>query len=269
MLERHWATPKEAQEAEQPQTSLSPQNANPTSEDDISLNLTSPPVIAGAEVDKSPTNPQTPGVDKTKPDIPITTTSVENASNNERISRLEEIFIQSQTSIHQLSKDIASFINILPSLLQRPDQTPLPPTTPLLGSPSQPNNPTPVQQESTASPSRRTTEETPQNATEEESSAQPATPKNAASLEKINKAIDLIIDLNNSATTKKDKWLVSLSALKQLTKCGQDTIARVLQQRASEIENHHALHELGKFHNNKGKFAPPITEVIQLAPPIK
>ncbi|WP_280990439.1 hypothetical protein [Gloeothece verrucosa] len=42
-----------------------------------------------------------------------------------------------------------------------------------------------------------------------------------------------------------------------------------MADRASEIEQHHAAHELGKFHNNKGKFAPAITEVIQLAPPIE
>lgn len=233
--------------------------ANVTKKDDTSVNPETPTATPPtASLEESPTDTQTPGVKKTKTDIPCAA-SVENASNNERISRLEEMFELNQISINQLTEAIGQLVNRLSH------QTPLlHPQTPLLSSSPTQDTETSVQQESTASISRRATQETSPNSTEAESPSQPATPKNSTSLEKINRAIDLIIDHNNSAKAKKDKWLVSLSALKQLTKCGQDTIARVLTERASKIEQHHELHELGKFHNNKGKFAPPISNVIKL-----
>jgi hypothetical protein len=80
----------------------------------------------------------------------------------------------------------------------------------------------------------------------------------------VNRAIDAIVHYNDTITTgKKDKWAISLSVLKQLTRCNQEVIARVIEGRKDEIEKHHALHELGIFHNSKGKFAPKITEVIR------
>jgi hypothetical protein len=57
---------------------------------------------------------------------------------------------------------------------------------------------------------------------------------------------------------QKDKWLISLSVLKQLTRCNQEVIARVIEGRKDEIDKHHEKHELGTFHNSKGKFAPKI-----------
>ncbi len=81
--------------------------------------------------------------------------------------------------------------------------------------------------------------------------------------QKVNRAIDAIIDYNNSqATLKKDKWRITISALKQLTKCNQGLIAKVIEQRQSEIEHHHQTHQLEKYHNSKGKMAPSITDVI-------
>ncbi|CCQ69215.1 hypothetical protein CWATWH0402_506 [Crocosphaera watsonii WH 0402] len=81
--------------------------------------------------------------------------------------------------------------------------------------------------------------------------------------QKVNRAIDAIIDYNNNvATRKQDKWRIAISALKQLTKCNQSLISRVIEDRRSEIEQHHQFHQLGQYHNSKGKSAPKITEVI-------
>ena len=80
---------------------------------------------------------------------------------------------------------------------------------------------------------------------------------------KVNRAIDAIIDYNNNvATRKQDKWRIAISSLKQLTKCNQSLISRVIEDRRSEIEQHHQFHQLGQYHNSKGKSALSITEVI-------
>ena len=80
---------------------------------------------------------------------------------------------------------------------------------------------------------------------------------------KVGSAIDAIIDYNNNhATRKQDKWRIAISALKQLTKCNQSLISRVIEDRRSEIEQHHQFHQLGQYHNSKGKSALSITEVI-------
>jgi hypothetical protein len=79
----------------------------------------------------------------------------------------------------------------------------------------------------------------------------------------VHRAINFIIHYNDTiATAKKERWLISLSVLKQLTRCNQEVIARVMEGWKDEIEKHHEKHELGTFHNSKGKFAPKITEVI-------
>ncbi|WP_107667545.1 protelomerase family protein [Cyanothece sp. BG0011] len=81
--------------------------------------------------------------------------------------------------------------------------------------------------------------------------------------QKVNRAIDAIIDYNNNQATKtKDKWRITISALKQLTKCNQGLIARVIEKRQTEIEQHHQTHQLGQYHNSKGKMAPSISDVI-------
>ncbi len=81
--------------------------------------------------------------------------------------------------------------------------------------------------------------------------------------QKVNRAIDAIIDYNNNqATNKQDKWRITISALKQLTKCNQSLIARVIEKRKTEIEQHHQTHQLGQYHNSKGKSSPKITDVI-------
>ena len=81
--------------------------------------------------------------------------------------------------------------------------------------------------------------------------------------QKVGRAIDAIIHYNNTnATKKQDKWRIAISALKQLTKCNQSLISRVLESRQSEIDQHHQFHQLGQYHNSKGKSAPKITEVL-------
>lgn len=89
--------------------------------------------------------------------------------------------------------------------------------------------------------------------------------RSSSAQEKINAAIDAIMHHNNTvATTKKDKWAISISALKELTKCFQGAISRVMEARREEIEAHHAAHSVGKFQNSKGKFAPHISQIITL-----
>ena len=84
--------------------------------------------------------------------------------------------------------------------------------------------------------------------------------------QKVNRAIDAIIDYNNNvATRKQDKWRIAISALKQLTKCNQSLISGVIEDRRSEIEQHHQFHQLGQYHNSKGKSVPKITEVISFS----
>jgi hypothetical protein len=93
-----------------------------------------------------------------------------------------------------------------------------------------------------------------------------SSPRSSGAEAKINAAIDAIMHHNNTvATTKKDKWAISISALKELTKCFQNAISRVMEARREEIEAHHVAHELGKFQNSKGKFAPHISQVITLS----
>ncbi len=83
--------------------------------------------------------------------------------------------------------------------------------------------------------------------------------------QKVNHAIDTIIDYNNHlGNRKQDKWRIAISSLKQLTKCNQSLISRVLEERKNEIEQHHQFHQLGQYHNSKGKSAPKISEVISL-----
>ena len=81
--------------------------------------------------------------------------------------------------------------------------------------------------------------------------------------EKANSAIATVMAYNDQAPTKKDKWKITISVLKQLTKGSQIVIERVMKARQVDIEAHHAKHELGEYQNSKGKNAPKVTEVIE------
>jgi flagellar motility protein MotE (MotC chaperone) len=81
----------------------------------------------------------------------------------------------------------------------------------------------------------------------------------------VEKAIDAIMRFNNQPDLpRKDKWLISISSLKRLTKRNQDLILRVLDRHHESIRQHHEFHQLPQNHNSKGKFAPKIEQVITL-----
>lgn len=67
---------------------------------------------------------------------------------------------------------------------------------------------------------------------------------------KVNGAIDQIMQHNSTPKLPREQmWAVSLAVLKRITKASQAVIQRVLQQRKDEIEQHHQLYGLGKYHN--------------------
>ncbi|MDJ0592679.1 MAG: protelomerase family protein [Pleurocapsa sp. MO_226.B13] len=85
------------------------------------------------------------------------------------------------------------------------------------------------------------------------------------SRQKVNQYIDRIIAYNDvQDRPHADKWLITIAALKRLTHCGQSVIYDVLNSRASEIQFHHDRHQLGIYHNQKGKNSPKIESEISL-----
>lgn len=88
----------------------------------------------------------------------------------------------------------------------------------------------------------------------------------AAAEAKITQAINAIMDYNNAPTRPfEEKWAISSSLLKRLTKSYQGVIQRVLDARADEIERHHQAHGLGGRHNIRhGRAGVTIEQVIQL-----
>ncbi len=59
-----------------------------------------------------------------------------------------------------------------------------------------------------------------------------------------------------------DKWLIIIATLKRLTHCAQSVIYDVLHSRESEIQFHHDKHQLGIYHNQKGKNSTKIESVF-------
>ncbi len=94
------------------------------------------------------------------------------------------------------------------------------------------------------------------------------------SRQKVNRYIDAIMAYNDVLDRPhSDKWLVSIgfasarsaiAALKRLTSCGQSVIDDVLNSRQDEVQFHHAQHQLGQYHNQKGSKVPKIESVISL-----
>jgi hypothetical protein len=81
----------------------------------------------------------------------------------------------------------------------------------------------------------------------------------------VNRAIDAIIDFNNQENLPhNDKWHIGVGALRKLTHRGDTLAKRVLQQRADQIQQHHAQHQIAPRHNSKGKSYPSIHQVISL-----
>ncbi len=83
------------------------------------------------------------------------------------------------------------------------------------------------------------------------------------SRQKVNQYIERIMAYNDvKERPHADKWLITIAALKRLTHCGQSVIYDVLNSRASEIQFHHDKHQLGIYHNQKGKNSTKIESVI-------
>jgi len=86
------------------------------------------------------------------------------------------------------------------------------------------------------------------------------------SRQKVNRYIDAIMVYNDVLNRPHvDKWLITIAALKRLTHCGQSVIYDVLHSRATEIQFHHDQHQLGQYHNQKGKNSPKIESQISLS----
>lgn len=82
----------------------------------------------------------------------------------------------------------------------------------------------------------------------------------------VNRAIDTMIDFNNTeGLAQAQKWYIGIGALRKLSGRGDSVIKRVLTTRAAEIEKHNSEHSLGKWHNARGKEAPSIDEVISFS----
>jgi hypothetical protein len=83
--------------------------------------------------------------------------------------------------------------------------------------------------------------------------------------ETVNRAIDAIIAFNNNPDLPlQDKWYIGIGSLRKLSGNGDTVINRVLKSRQEEIDAHNSTHQLGKWHNARGKDAPSIDEVISL-----
>jgi hypothetical protein len=192
----------------------------------------------------------TPDEPKTPPlaiDPPETATGATEPETGETMT-LEQMFVAQQRSISELTGAIFQLVNSLASSPPKRDGT------------------RSIPRERVSSDNPATAEATdplpPSGAVNRERRSSRGRPPNEAL---VNRAIDAIFHYNDTtATGKKDRWLISLSVLKQLTRCNQEVIARVIEGRKDEIEKHHEKHELGTFHNSKGKFAPKITEIIRL-----
>ncbi len=104
-------------------------------------------------------------------------------------------------------------------------------------------------------------------AAKEPAHLQPARPGRSSgeAEEKINYAIDEIIKHNSLPDLPHEqKWAITFSVLKAATKSYQGVIHRVLEHRQREVEQHHELHGLGKFHNNlHRRTGVSITDVVR------
>lgn len=97
-------------------------------------------------------------------------------------------------------------------------------------------------------------------------STPPAIMRQKQKEEIVDKGIDAIVKFNNDPSrTHNDKWFINVSALRSLTKKGDKLVARVLQARQAEIDEHHSFHNLTSRHNCRGRFSSSIQDVISLS----
>ncbi|WP_299415051.1 protelomerase family protein [Acaryochloris sp. IP29b_bin.148] len=139
--------------------------------------------------------------------------------------------------------------------------------------PPQPANQEPAQNNGHASPQRTQAKSpdapiaspTRRSDTSKKPGRQPGQTSAAADA-KITQAIDAMMDYNNVPNRSfEEKWRISASVLKRLTKSYQGVIQRVLDTREDEIEQHHQTHGLSSRHNIRhGRAGVTIDQVIQL-----
>jgi hypothetical protein len=84
--------------------------------------------------------------------------------------------------------------------------------------------------------------------------------------EKIDRYVDAVMAYNNTPNRPhEDKWMISITLLKELAGCGQSAVYVVYNARKDEIEAHNRLHQLGSYHNRKSsKDSPSASEVIRI-----
>jgi hypothetical protein len=84
--------------------------------------------------------------------------------------------------------------------------------------------------------------------------------------ETVNRAIDAIMSFNNvEERSPSEKWYIGIGSLRKLSGNGDTVINRVLKSRQEEIDAHNSTHQLGKWHNARGKDSPSIDKVISFA----
>jgi uncharacterized membrane-anchored protein YjiN (DUF445 family) len=81
----------------------------------------------------------------------------------------------------------------------------------------------------------------------------------------IAQAIDAIIEHNNATELHDLKWAISINAVKELvsevTK-SQRLVDKAIKERKTEIEAHHARHQIEPNHNHRHKRKRTIREAI-------
>ena len=113
------------------------------------------------------------------------------------------------------------------------------------------------------------TSKVPSSSTPAQTSKQEVSPKvsnrRVEAEQDVERAIDAIIKFNNAEeVATEDKWHIGIGSLKKLSHRGDSVINRVIKNRKEEIEQHHSVHGLGKWHNARGKDYPSIDEIIVL-----
>lgn len=123
---------------------------------------------------------------------------------------------------------------------------------------------TAVLSEQTVAPRKRST------STKAKAGNQAQTPTPRSSSEPtavtINHAIDAIMAYNNAPDRLHDqKWAITINALKSYAQ-SQHTILRIMEERRTEIETHHAQHQIDATkHNHRHKRKHKITDVISIS----
>ncbi len=80
----------------------------------------------------------------------------------------------------------------------------------------------------------------------------------------INRAIDAIFQHNDQpGLSHDDKWAISINGLKNFS-ANQRAIERIIALRKTQIDNHHAKHQLSTRHNDRHKRKAKINQIIHI-----